>query len=48
MPRPFKCPYCGGNQTIWKGYRVLQQGKVRLRLCKLCGRRFTTKKKVGA
>lgn len=46
MARPFKCPYCGGTRTIWKGFRPLQRGKVRLRKCKDCGRKFKTRKMV--
>lgn len=46
MGRPFKCPHCGGNKSIWKGYRVLKEGKVRLRKCKLCNRKFVTYRKV--
>jgi len=46
MPRPFKCPYCGGTRTIWKGYRPLVEGRVRLRKCRACGRKFRTRKKV--
>ena len=43
MARPFKCPYCRSIQTTWKGYRVLAKGRVRLRKCKQCGRKFTPK-----
>jgi hypothetical protein len=41
--RPFKCPYCSQTKTIWKGYRPLKIGKVRLRQCRECGKKFTTK-----
>jgi transcriptional regulator NrdR family protein len=44
--RPYKCPYCRGSQTIWKGYRPLKAGKVRLRQCTSCGRKFTSKKQI--
>jgi len=35
-----KCPYCGSNKTILKGFRYNMTGAVRLRLCKICNRRF--------
>ena len=41
--RPYKCPYCSSTKTMWKGYRTRQDGRVRLRRCKDCGRRFTTR-----
>ncbi len=43
MARPYKCPYCKGTNTTWKGYRKLAKGKVRLRKCKKCNKKFTTK-----
>ena len=43
MGRPYKCPYCRGTQTTWKGWRKRANGKVRLRACKNCNRKFTTK-----
>jgi len=43
MARPYKCPYCARTNTIWKGWRRLADGKVRLRKCRACGRKFTTK-----
>ncbi|MFC1896643.1 hypothetical protein ACFL0Q_08320 [Thermodesulfobacteriota bacterium] len=47
MGRPFQCPYCKKTETTWKGYRKLVEGKVRLRECKNCGRKFTTRVKVN-
>ncbi len=47
MPRPYKCPHCGGVRSIWKGWRKLVAGKVRLRKCLDCGRKYTTRKKVA-
>ena len=47
MGRPYKCRYCGSTDTIWKGYRMLTAGRVRLRKCKACGRKFTTGRKEG-
>jgi len=35
-----KCPYCGSNKTILKGFRYNKAGAVRLRLCKICNKRF--------
>jgi len=35
-----KCPYCGSNKTILKGFRYNKAGAVRLRLCKVCNKRF--------
>ena len=46
MGRPYKCRYCRGTNTIWKGYRVRSTHKVRLRKCKDCGRKFTTRRVV--
>jgi len=46
MGRPYKCPYCKSTRTTWKGYRKLAKGKVRLRHCRECNRKFTTKVKV--
>jgi len=43
----FRCPYCKSSQTTWKGYRQLVKGRVRLRRCKKCGRKFTPKSKGG-
>ena len=43
MGRPHKCPYCSGIATTWKGYRTVKTGKVRLRRCRDCGRKWTTK-----
>ena len=42
--RPYKCPRCGSTRTSWKGYRPLKNGRVRLRRCRACKRKFTTKK----
>ena len=44
MGRPYKCPYCGEGKSIWKGYRPLKDGKVRLRQCRICSRKFVTSK----
>jgi transcriptional regulator NrdR family protein len=44
--RPYKCPHCHGSQTIWKGYRPLKAGKVRLRQCTSCWRKFTSKQQI--
>ena len=44
MGRPYKCPHCREGKSIWKGYRPLKDGKVRLRQCKVCGRKFVTSK----
>lgn len=46
MARPYKCPYYGGVKSIWKGYRILKDGKVRLRRCCMCDRKYVTRKKV--
>ena len=35
-----KCPYCGSNKTILKGFRYNKSGAVRIRMCKICGRKF--------
>jgi len=45
MARPYKCPACGSTRTIGKGYRKLNAGQVRLRKCKSCNRKFTTRNK---
>ena len=42
--RPYTCPYCSSTETIWKGYRLVKAGRVRLRKCKSCSRKFTTRK----
>ena len=44
--RACKCPYCRSTHTIWKGYRGRQADKVRLRQCKDCGRKFTSRRTV--
>ncbi len=36
-----KCPYCGSQETVWRGWRYNMKGKTRLRLCNGCGRKFT-------
>ena len=43
MGRPFKCPYCGSTKTHWKGYRKTLKGLKRLRRCRDCKRRWTTR-----
>ena len=40
--RPYKCPYCEATENVAKGYRYNKTGKVKLRRCKACGRRWTT------
>jgi len=35
-----KCPNCGSNKTILKGFRYNKAGAVRIRRCKICNRRF--------
>ena len=40
--RPHKCPYCEATKSVAKGFRYNKGGKVRLRRCKACGRRWTT------
>lgn len=39
--RPHKCPYCDATKSVSKGFRYNKVGKVRLRRCKACGRRWT-------
>ena len=39
--RPHKCPYCEATTSVAKGFRYNKAGKVRLRRCKSCGRRWT-------
>lgn len=39
--RPHKCPYCEATTSVAKGFRYNRAGKVRLRRCKSCGRRWT-------
>ena len=39
--RPHKCPYCEAAESVAKGFRYNRSGKVRLRRCKACGRRWT-------
>jgi len=39
--RPPLCPFCRGTKSVAKGYRYNKAGKVRLRRCKGCGRRWT-------
>lgn len=39
--RPHKCPYCDATKSVAKGFRYNRSGKVRLRRCKECGRRWT-------
>ena len=41
MGRPFKCP-CGAKESVAKGYRRTKtMGLRRVRLCKVCGKKFT-------
>jgi len=42
--RPYTCPNCSSTRTIWKGYRIVRAGRVRLRRCKDCGRKFTSRR----
>lgn len=39
--RPHKCPYCEATTSVAKGFRYNKGGKVKLRRCKVCGRRWT-------
>lgn len=48
MGRPYKCRYCRSTHTIWKGYRARSSDKVRLRVCRDCGRKFTSRQVVTA
>jgi len=42
--RPFKCPYCGSQNTTRKGIRhTSTQGIRRIRYCTNCKRKFTPK-----
>ena len=41
--RPYTCPYCSSTNTVWKGYRKRNKDRVRLRRCRECMRRFTTR-----
>ena len=45
MGRPYKCPHCGvAGKNVAKGYRYNKAaGKVRLRKCISCGRRWTVR-----
>ena len=41
MARPFKCP-CGATDSVAKGFRRTKtMGRRRIRLCKVCGKKFT-------
>ncbi len=37
----YKCPKCGSQESVWRGYRYNQSGKKRLRKCKNCGSKFS-------
>ena len=37
------CPYCSSKSVVWRGYRYNEKTKKHLRLCKKCGRKFTTR-----
>ena len=41
--RPYICPHCSSTNTVWKGYRKREKDRVRLRRCRSCMRRFTTR-----
>ena len=42
MARPYKCPYCGNQDTVSKGRRRTKtMGDRSIRLCKACRRKFT-------
>ena len=44
MGRPYTCPYCEvAGENVAKGFRLNKDGKVRLRRCKACGRRWTVR-----
>ena len=45
--RPHKCPYCAATKSVAKGFRYNKDGKVRLRRCKICGRRWTAATAIG-
>ena len=36
-----KCPQCGSEAVIFRGYRHNKNSVKRMRLCKRCGRKFT-------
>lgn len=36
-----KCPYCGGRDVLFRGYRYNKNSKKRMRLCKRCNRKYT-------
>lgn len=46
MGRPFKCPIVVATNQSGKGIGSSREGKVRLRKCKLCNRKFVTYRKV--
>ncbi len=46
MGTAHKCPNCSSKETTWKGYRKLKDGKARLRKCKKCGRKSTSRQKI--
>jgi len=37
----YKCPKCGSQDSVWRGYRYNESGKKRLRKCKNCGSKFS-------
>ena len=42
MARPFKCIFCGSNETVSKGVRRNKTvGDRKIRRCKACKRKFT-------
>lgn len=36
-----KCPKCGSEHVIFRGFRHNKNSDKRMRLCKRCGRKFT-------
>ena len=36
-----KCPYCGNQEIVWRGWRYNMKGKIRMRQCSKCRRKFT-------
>ena len=37
----YKCPKCGSQDSVWRGYRYNKSVNKRLRKCKSCGTKFT-------
>ena len=43
MTNKERCPYCGSNHTVWRGFRYNEKSKKRMRLCNACKRKYTPK-----